>query len=176
MPLPGFNPLEKAVPPGSTEVAASQAQTARLHQRITNLERKLSEGGNKDTGWVTMTGHTHGTGWGNHSGGPTYSQRYRIKNGEVQLSGLVAIATTSGLTAWVMTVPDWLRPEPIDPTYDQEQYHTINWASPYGSAPCYMYPYTHSTLAGRIFVPAMTFTVPNWVSLDTIRYQLRRDL
>lgn len=43
MALPRLNPVELAPPAGSTDRAASQAQAARLHQRITELERRLAD-------------------------------------------------------------------------------------------------------------------------------------
>jgi hypothetical protein len=62
MPIPGLNPLEKAPPPGSQNIAASAASVAQLYQRITALERRMQDAERPDVTYIDLN-YTNPTYW-----------------------------------------------------------------------------------------------------------------
>lgn len=179
MPLPGFNPIEQAPPPGSTEIAASAAQAARLHQRISDLERRLSgmETG-RGTAWTPITGATYVNNWSAYGG--AFGPYYRFEGRTVHLTGLVKPVATTASPNNMLILPDFLRPEPAPGGSGSAEFYGVVmcWnGSVYTTIPMYFYPRNNPSLAGYIVTPTFAgATSSMWCSLHGITYLRRSDM
>jgi hypothetical protein len=159
-----FNPMELAPPAGTTEVAASQAQAARLHQRITDLERKLTDTqstiGGRWTDWEFLQLSYASTTWTAYTGsyGPLYR---RHSSGLVMLGGLIK-PTIASPTVWVGTLPLGLRP---DYTPNEMYWPISAYIGSYITATVYIYS------DGRIIAPTFgTAPLNCFISFNGISY------
>lgn len=174
MPLPGFNPLEQAPPPGSTEVAASAAQAARLHQRISDLERRLSETETgRGTGWTAIPSVVYTSPWASYGG--IYTPSYRIEGRTVHLTGLCRPSSTASTT--VLTLPDFLRPEPSQAGAAEQYIPGTAYNGAYVTIVWLLYPRTHASLAGQMVAGNFNgATNAMFVSLAGVSYLRRSDM
>lgn len=177
MPLPGFNPMEAAPPPGSTEVAASAAQAARLHQRISDLERRLStmETG-RGTGWTAFT-PTYTSPYVAFSA--DYAPTYMIANNIVYLGGLVKPSAGAGGVI-AITLPAFLWPEAtISSAPNQAQFFAVSYhnGAAYVTATVYVYPRQHPTVGNRgVLSIAPGVPAGGYFGLWGIYYRKRTDM
>lgn len=176
MPIPGLNPLEKAPPPNSNDTAASLGQVARLHQRITDLERRSSALETKTAGaaWVPLN-PTYTSPWTAYDSG--YAPCYMIYGEIVYLSGLLGANAGAG-AATILTLPSFLAPEwPLAGSAgSRAQFFPV--AGFNGSAAAiysvYIYPRDSSVAPGRM---SSAWAVPanGYISLSGIHYRKRVD-
>lgn len=125
MPLPGLNPVEKAPPAGSTKTIATGSSVAQLHQRISDLERrvaaqeKLTTSGWQDLPLVPGTTTGYGT---------SYWPKYRKIAGTVELGGLIKNVVQFSVSAVAMaTLPVKFRPVDYNGVPQSHYYITQAW-------------------------------------------------
>jgi hypothetical protein len=112
MPLPGLNPIEAAPPADSTQRVATANQTARLHQRVQDLNRQVDQL-SKQVGsgqWASLS-PTYFSGWSAHPAA-AHVPRYYKQGHMVMLAGLVYTASGANTTTGMCTFPEELRPAP----------------------------------------------------------------